>query len=81
MARLATSRQPEIKEAMEIWVSGPSLPPEERIEAGKRLWVLFAENVWQAGIVGSSPAVLGTRIVKDMRWAMFPRGSFPTCSA
>ncbi len=55
----------EIKEAMEIWVSGPALPPDERIEAGKRLWVLFAENVWQAGIVGSSPAVLGTRVVKN----------------
>ena len=55
----------EIKEAMEIWVAGPAMAPEERIEAGKRLWVLFAENVWQAGIIGNSPVVLGMRVVKN----------------
>jgi peptide/nickel transport system substrate-binding protein len=55
----------ELLKAMDLYRSAASVSAAERIEIGKELMRLAADNVWQIGTVGYSPAVLGTRLVKN----------------
>jgi peptide/nickel transport system substrate-binding protein len=56
---------PELLKAMDLYRSAASVSAAERIEIGKELMRLAADNVWQIGTVGYSPAVLGIRLVKN----------------
>lgn len=52
-------------ELMEIWRAGPTMTEEERNEAGKKIWELYVEETWMAGIVGRSFSVMGVRVAKN----------------
>lgn len=79
---------PDLLKAMELYRSAAALTAEERIDVGKELMRLAADNVWQIGTVGYSPAVMGIRLVKNylgnvpernsmIRAARFPGASHP----
>jgi peptide/nickel transport system substrate-binding protein len=38
---------------------------EQRTETAKELWKLFVDEVWSIGLVGQSPAYMGTRVVNE----------------
>jgi len=50
---------------MQDWRSAPTLGDEERVELGKKIWATMAEEVWNIGLVGLAPAVMGVRIAND----------------
>ncbi|HUX21900.1 MAG TPA: ABC transporter substrate-binding protein, partial [Spirochaetia bacterium] len=54
-----------MQEAMKMFREGYGATDEQRIELGKKIWILLAENLWDIGIVGLSPAQNGVRVVKD----------------
>jgi peptide/nickel transport system substrate-binding protein len=55
---------PEMQEVMADYTKGPALPDAERIATGKRMWEIMADQVWNIGLVGIAPAVMGVRIAK-----------------
>ena len=50
---------------MDIMRSAPGLPPEKLKEAGKEIWRLVIDEQYAVGLVGQSPASLGTRVVSN----------------
>jgi peptide/nickel transport system substrate-binding protein len=56
---------PKIKEIMEKFKKGFSVPEEERVKLGKEIWKTVVEEVHTIATVGLSPAAQGTRIVKN----------------
>jgi peptide/nickel transport system substrate-binding protein len=53
-----------IREMMDLWVKGMGVSDEERLEIGKKLWKIAAEDVYIIGIVGPG-AASGVRAAKD----------------
>ncbi len=53
------------KRMIEIFEQGNQLPKAERIELGKELWRIHADNVYAIGTVGNSPAWNGVVVVKN----------------
>jgi peptide/nickel transport system substrate-binding protein len=56
---------PKIKEIMDKFRKGFTVPEEERVKLGKEIWQTVVEEVHTIATVGLSPAAQGTRIVKN----------------
>jgi hypothetical protein len=54
-----------MKELMEKWKKAFGVPEKERIQLGKDVWRIAAEEVYIIGVVGLGPAANGVRIVKN----------------
>jgi len=53
-----------LKELMEQFRRGLSLPDPEQTKAGKEVWKIAVEDVFTIGLVGQSPVVQGVRVAK-----------------
>jgi len=56
---------PRMKELMEKWKRAFGAPEKERIQLGKDVWRIAAEEVYIIGVVGQGPAAMGVRVVKN----------------
>src|SRR5437667_8088105 len=56
--------EPRMKELMEKWKKAFGVPEKERIQLGKEIWKIAAEEVYIIGVVGQGPAAMGVRVVK-----------------
>jgi len=56
---------PRMKELMEKWKRAFGAPEKERIQLGKDVWRIAAEEVYVIGVVGQGPAAMGVRLVKN----------------
>ncbi len=45
--------------------SAAGKPEAERTEIAKELWKMLVDQVWSIGLVGQSPAYMGTRLVNE----------------
>ena len=57
--------EPQMKELMEKWKKAFGVPEKERIQLGKDVWKIAAEEVYIIGVVGQGPAAMGVRVVKN----------------
>ena len=57
--------EPKMKELMEKWKKAFGVPEKERIQLGKDVWRIAAEEVYIIGVVGQGPAAMGVRVVKN----------------
>ncbi|HEV2057437.1 MAG TPA: ABC transporter substrate-binding protein [Methylomirabilota bacterium] len=57
--------EPRMKELMEKWKKAFGVPEKERIQLGKDVWRIAAEEVYIIGVVGQGPAAMGVRVVKN----------------
>src|SRR6266571_4410099 len=53
-----------MKELMEKFKRAYGVPEKERIELGKEVWKIAAEEVYIIGVIGMGPASMGVRVVK-----------------
>ena len=56
---------PKMKELMEKWRKAFGVPEKERIQLGKDIWRIAAEEVYIIGVIGQGPAAMGVRVVKN----------------
>ncbi len=56
--------EPRMKELMEKWKKAFGVPEKERIQLGKDIWKIAAEEVYIIGVIGMGPASMGVRVVK-----------------
>jgi len=54
-----------MKELMEQFRRGLSLPDPEQTNAGKEVWKIAVDEVFSIGLVGQSPVVQGVRVAKN----------------
>jgi len=45
--------------------SAASEPQDKRTQIAQELWKLLVDEVWSIGLVGQSPAYMGTRVVNE----------------
>jgi peptide/nickel transport system substrate-binding protein len=57
--------EPRMKELMEKWKRAFGVPEKERIQLGKDIWKIAAEEVYIIGVIGMGPASMGVRVVKN----------------
>jgi peptide/nickel transport system substrate-binding protein len=57
--------EPRMRELMEKWKKAFGVPEKERIQLGKEVWKIAAEEVYIIGVIGMGPAAMGVRIVKN----------------
>ena len=57
--------EPRMKELMEKWKKAFGVPEKERIQLGKEVWKIAAEEVYIIGVIGMGPASMGVRVVKN----------------
>jgi peptide/nickel transport system substrate-binding protein len=57
--------EPKMKELMDKWKKAFGVPEKERIQLGKDIWRIAAEEVYIIGVVGQGPAAMGVRVVKN----------------
>jgi peptide/nickel transport system substrate-binding protein len=57
--------EPKMKELMDKWRKAFGVPEKERIQLGKDVWRIAAEEVYIIGVVGQGPAAMGVRVVKN----------------
>ncbi len=75
-----------MKELMEKFKRAYGVPEKERIELGKEVWKIAAEEVYIIGVIGMGPASMGVRVVKTnmgnipSRQYNSPDGKTPTIS-
>ena len=75
-----------MKELMEKFKRAYGVPEKERIELGKEVWKIAAEEVFIIGVIGMGPASMGVRVVKTnmgnipSRQYNSPDGKTPTIS-
>jgi peptide/nickel transport system substrate-binding protein len=75
-----------LKELMEKFKRAYGVPEKERIELGKEVWKIAAEEVYSIGVIGMGPASMGVRVVKNnmgnipSRQYNSPDGKTPTIS-
>jgi peptide/nickel transport system substrate-binding protein len=53
-----------MKELMEKFKRAYGVPEKERIELGKEVWKIAADEVYNIGVIGMGPASMGVRVVK-----------------
>src|SRR3989442_10865432 len=53
-----------MRELMEKWKKACGVPEKERIQLGKEVWKIAAEEVYIIGVIGMGPASMGVRVVK-----------------
>jgi peptide/nickel transport system substrate-binding protein len=56
---------PELLKGFELLRGAVSQPQEKRVQIAQELWKLLVDQVWSIGIVGQSPAYMGTRVVNE----------------
>jgi peptide/nickel transport system substrate-binding protein len=77
---------PFLKEIMAKWRKAFGVPREERIQLGKDIWAISADEVHTIGVIGLGPAAMGVRIAKTdlgnipSRQYNSPDGRTPTIS-
>jgi peptide/nickel transport system substrate-binding protein len=49
----------------EMFRAAASQPEEKRTQIAQELWKLLVDEVWSIGLVGQSPAYMGTRVVNE----------------
>ncbi|HEX9015290.1 MAG TPA: ABC transporter substrate-binding protein [Chloroflexota bacterium] len=54
-----------MKELMDKWRKAFAVPEKEKIQLGKEVWKIAADEVYIIGTVGLGPASMGVRIVKN----------------
>jgi peptide/nickel transport system substrate-binding protein len=75
-----------LKELMEKFKRAYGVPEKERIELGKEVWKIAAEEVYIIGVIGMGPASMGVRVAKTnmgnvpSRQYNSPDGKTPTIS-
>ena len=75
-----------MRELMDKWKKAFGVPEKERIELGKEVWKIAAEEVYIIGVIGMGPASMGVRIAKTnlgnvpSRQYNSPDGKTPTIS-
>ncbi|MEZ4865948.1 MAG: ABC transporter substrate-binding protein [Caldilineaceae bacterium] len=55
----------DLRRVLELTEQGKGVSEEERIQLGKEIFQLNAENIWTIGTVGLSPMVMGVVVVKN----------------
>src|SRR3989449_3951951 len=53
-----------MRELMDKWKRAFGVPEKERIQLGKEVWKIAAEEVYIIGVIGMGPASMGVRVVK-----------------
>jgi peptide/nickel transport system substrate-binding protein len=56
---------PELLKGFELLRGAVSQPEEKRVQIAQEIWKLLVDQVWSIGIVGQSPAYMGTRVVNE----------------
>ena len=56
---------PELLKGFELLRGAASQPQEKRNEIAQEIWKLLVDQVWSIGLVGQSPAYMGTRVVNE----------------
>lgn len=56
---------PLLLKAYELLDSASGLPEAERTKVAQEIWKIATDQVWTIGLVGLSPAFMGTRVVND----------------
>ena len=56
---------PHLLKGYELLRSAMGQPEEARNKIAQEIWKLDADQVWQIGLVGMSPAYMGTRVVNE----------------
>ena len=56
---------PELLKGFELLRSAVSQPEERRVQIAQEIWKLLVDQVWSIGLVGQSPAYMGTRVVNE----------------
>jgi peptide/nickel transport system substrate-binding protein len=56
---------PELLKGFALLRSAVSEPEARRTEIAQEIWKLLVDQVWSIGIVGQSPAYMGTRVVNE----------------
>ena len=56
---------PMLLKGFDLLRSAASQPEEQRTEIAKELWRMLVDEVWSIGLVGQSPAYMGTRVVNE----------------
>jgi hypothetical protein len=75
-----------MKELMDKWRKAFGVPEKERIQLGKEVWKIAAEEVYIIGVIGMGPASMGVRVAKTnlgnipSRQYNSPDGKTPTIS-
>jgi peptide/nickel transport system substrate-binding protein len=75
-----------LKELMDKYKKAFGVPEKERIELGKEVWKIAADEVYIIGVIGMGPASMGVRVVKTnmgnvpARQYNSPDGKTPTIS-
>jgi peptide/nickel transport system substrate-binding protein len=75
-----------LKELMDKYKKAFGVPEKERIELGKEVWKIAADEVFIIGVIGMGPASMGVRVVKNnmgnvpARQYNSPDGKTPTIS-
>jgi peptide/nickel transport system substrate-binding protein len=54
-----------LTDAMDLYREGLQAPEDERIEIGRQIYMLHADNVWTIGLVGFGLAIYGIYIAKN----------------
>jgi peptide/nickel transport system substrate-binding protein len=54
-----------LKELMEKWRKAFGVPEAERVQLGKEVWKIAAEEVYAIGVIGMGAASMGVRVVKN----------------
>lgn len=52
-----------MRQVMDLYKRGFTVPFEERVELGKQIWRIHLDEVWHLGVVGQAGAVMGVRVV------------------
>jgi len=55
----------DLKRLIDLYDRGKQVPFERRVELGKQIWRIIADNVYYIGVVGQSPAGNGVVVVKN----------------
>ena len=75
-----------MRELMDKYKKAFGVPEKERIELGKEVWKIAADEVYIIGVIGMGPASMGVRVVKTnmgnvpSRQYNSPDGKTPTIS-
>jgi peptide/nickel transport system substrate-binding protein len=56
---------PLLLKGYELLDSASGLPEAERTKVAQEIWKIATDQVWSIGLVGLSPAYMGTRVVND----------------
>jgi peptide/nickel transport system substrate-binding protein len=56
---------PELLKGFDLLRGAASQPEERRVQIAQEIWKLLVDQVWSIGVVGQSPAYMGTRVVNE----------------